>query len=181
LGLKGDDAARFRELNLLSEKAVLRGQLTCLPAKIDLWWARDDFMAAPDLSDFISQGFVDKALAEKAEAVQMWKRIEELSRVIAFTDPSTKDFVTTSAIYGRIKYSIFEQAWTVLLYGQIGDQSHQYDTARIAAALSAYDRLWQEWHKLKDTAPSCSTLYKDRAFGNKPGMGAAMDRYRNLK
>jgi hypothetical protein len=177
--LKGDDIARFRELNLLSAAAVLRGQCS-FKATVDLWWARDDFIAAPNLSVFVSRGLTADALAEKAEAVTMWKKIETLARQIRFPDEATREFVETSSTYGRIKYSIFEQAWTVLLYGVTGDKSKQYDCERLSSAIAAYDQLWTEWRKLKKTHPSCATLYKDLAFQNRPGIGAAMDRYRKV-
>ena len=110
----------------------------------------------------------------------MWEKIETLAREIHFSDAKTKDFVVTSAAYGRIKYSLFKQAWTVLLYGAMGDKSKSYDCEKLSAAIAAYDRLWKEWRALKDTHPSCATLYKDVAFQNKPGIGAAVDRYRKI-
>jgi hypothetical protein len=180
IGLKGDDVARFRELNLLSEKAVLRGQLTTLGAKIDLWWARDDTLAAPDLSDFIKRDLVEDALREKHQAVEMWDRIEKLSREIHFADARTQDFVETSCTYGRIKYSLIEQAWTILLLGHIGDTTGAYDRPRLETAIAQYDRLWSEWEQLKETHASCATLSSDLAFGDKPGIGAAVDRYREV-
>jgi hypothetical protein len=179
LGLKGGDVVRFRALNLLSAAAVLRGQCSLL-RPVDLWWARDDFMAAPDLRAFATTNRVAGALAEKAEAVAMWKQIETLARQIHFADPATQDFVETSCAYGRIKYSIFEQGWTILLYGMLGDQSGQYDCGKIAAAMASYDELWQEWRELKAAHPSCATLYKEVALGNKPGMGAVVERYRKI-
>jgi hypothetical protein len=177
--LKGDDVARFRQLNLLSAVAVLRGQCSLIKP-VDLWWARDDFMAAPNLSAFATTNLVAAALAEKAESVADWKQIESLARQIHFADPATQDFVETSCAYGRIKYSIFEQAWTILLYGAMGDKSGQYDCDKLSAAIARYDELWQEWSKLKVTHPSCAPLYKDVSFGNKPGIGAAVERYRNI-
>ena len=179
LGLKADDVARFRELNLLSAAAVLRGQCS-LKGPVDLWWARDDSMAAPRLDFFVSNGEVADALAEKAGSVKMWERIEMLAHQIHFADPATQDFVETSCAYGRIKYSIIEQAWTILLYGATGDKSGQYDYGKLTAAIARYDSLWNEWRALKTAHPSCATLYKNLAFQNRPGMGAAVDHYRNL-
>jgi len=179
-GLNDDDAALFRKLCLLSTQAVLRGQLTCLPAKIDVWWARDHFLGAPDLKDFLDKGLMEKALAEKAEAVRMWKEIEALSQRIQFPDASLNDFVATSATYGRIKYAIIEQGWTILMLGAEGDVSGTYDTDRLSVAIARYDSLWKEWRELKETRPSCSSLYKDVGFDNKPGLGAAVERYRNV-
>jgi hypothetical protein len=177
-GLAGGDASRFRELCLLSTRAVLRGQLTCLPAHIDVWWARDHFLGAPDLGDFIRKGLAEKALAEKAESVAMWKKIESLARQIHFPDAATQEFVETSASYGRIKYDIIAQGWTILILGAQGDSGGKYDTARISAAIAAYDKLWEEWRALKAGSPSCATLPLDVAYGNKPGLGAAVNRYR---
>jgi hypothetical protein len=179
LKLKGGDVARFRELNLLSAAAVLRGQCSLIKP-VNLWWARDDFMAAPDLSMFNTTNLVAAALAEKFEAVADWKKIESLARQIHFANPATQDFVETSCAYGRIKYSIIEQAWAILLYGGLGDKTKHYDCEKISAAIQTYDRLWQEWRTLKATHPSCATLYKDVAFRNQPGIGAAVDEYREL-
>ena len=177
LKLKDDDVARFRELNLLSAAAVLRGQCSLIKP-VDLWWARDDFMAAPDLSMFATTNLMAEALGEKAEAVAMWEKIETLARQIHFADATTQDFVETSCAYGRIKYSIIEQAWTILLYDQMGDKSKHYDCEKISAAIAEYDNLWKEWRALKESNPSCATIYKDVAFQDKPGIGAAVDRYR---
>jgi len=179
LHLTGDDAAKFRELNLLSAAAVLRGQCS-LTKPVNLWWARDDFMAALKLDVFVTNNLVAEALAEKAEAVADWKRIEVLAHEIHFADPQTQAFVETSCAYGRIKYSIFEQGWTILLYGQMGDRSGHHDCDRLSSAIARYDDLWKEWRALKEAHPECPTLYKDLAFQDKPGLGAAVDKYRKV-
>ena len=180
LKLSDGDAKKFRELNLLSEKAVLRGQLTTLGAKINVWWARDHFFDEPDLSDFIKQGLVEKALAEKAESVAMWKRIEQLAQEIHFADANTQEFVEVSASYGRIKYEIIRQAWTILFSGKAGDASGKYDREKIRAAISRYDNLWQEWRNLEKNHACCATINKDVGFDYKPGVGAAVNRYRRI-
>ena len=179
VGLKGGDVARFREISLLSAAAVLRGQCS-LKGSVDLWWTRDDFIGKPNLESFLSNNLVKEALAEKAEAVRMWSRIETLAQTIKFPDAQTTDFVVTSAAYGRIKYSLFEQAWVILCSGATGDKTGKYDCQKLSAAIAAYDRLWREWRALKETHSSCATLYKDVAFQNKPGMGAAVDKYRRI-
>ncbi len=180
LKLQGDDVAKFRELNLLSEKAVLRGQLTTLGAKINVWWARDHFLGEPDLSDFIKKGLVEKALAEKAESVAMWKRIEQLAREIHFANTNTQEFVEVSCTYGRIKYEIIEQAWTVLFYGKLGDKSGYYDREKVHSAIARYDSLWNEWRALARNHSCCATIYKEVGFDYKPGIGAAINRYRRI-
>ena len=180
LKLQGGDVEKFRELNLLSAKAVLRGQLTTLGARINLWWARDHFFEEPDLSDFIKKGLVEKALAEKAESVAMWRRMEALAREIHFADPSTQEFVEVSAAYGRIKYEIIQQAWTVLFEGKAGDKSGHYDREKISAAIARYDALWKEWRELAGNHDCCATICKDAGFEYKPGLGAAINRYRKI-
>jgi hypothetical protein len=177
LGLRGDDVARFRELNLLSASAVLRGQCSLL-APVDLWWARDDVMSVPNLRGFVDKGLAPAALAEKAEAVAQWKRIESLARQIQFRDAATQEFVETSAAYGRIKYALFEQAWTILLLGEQARQAGALDQAGMGRAIAAYDQLWKEWRELKTAHPSCATLYSDLGFTRRPGIGAAVDRHR---
>lgn len=158
---------------------MLRGQFSLIKP-VDLWWARDDFMAAPDLRAFNTMNLVVAALAEKAEAVADWEKIETLAHEIHFADPATHEFVATSCAYGRIKYSIFEQGWTVLLYGALGDKSKQYDCVKISAAIAEYDQLWKEWRALKKSHSSCATLCKDLAFQDRPGLGAAVEHYRNV-
>jgi predicted DNA-binding transcriptional regulator len=181
LKLSDADTKRFRELNLLSAKAVLRGQLTTLGAKVNVWWARDHFFEAPDLSDFVKKGLVDKALAEKAEAVAMWREIEVLAREINFPDRETQEFVEVSATYGRIKYEIVQQAWTVLLYAQQGESVLKKHRKEVAAAIARYDALWAEWRQLEQAHASCASIYKDVGFDHHPGLGAAINRYRTLK
>jgi hypothetical protein len=179
LGLKGGDIAKFREFNLLSAAAVLRGHCSLL-GPVDVIWARDDFMAAPDLSYFITNNLAPKVLAEKAEAVAMSKKIEQLARQIHFADKATQEFVETSAAYGRIKFSIFEQDWTILLYGKMGDAAKQYDYKRLADAIARYDQLWTEWRKLKETHSSCASLYADVSSENNHGIGLLAERYRKI-
>ncbi len=180
LGLTGSDLAKFRELNLLSAAAIVRGNLS-FHGKVNLTWARDDFMAAPDLTYFVTNHLVSAALAEKSGSVAMWKQIETLAKQIHFPDAKTQEFVEVSATYGRIKYAIFEQAWTILLYGKTGDAAQNYDCQKISEAITKYDSLWTEWRALRASHPDvCATLYKDLAYQDQPGMGAAVDHYRKI-
>ena len=178
LKLSAGDVKKFRGLNLLSEKAVLRGQLTTLGAKINVWWARDHFFEEPDLSDFIKRNLVEKALAEKAESVAMWKQIERLAHEIHFADTNTQEFIEVSAGYGRIKYEIIQQAWTIFFAGKLDDQSGHFDRDQIQTAIARYDSLWNEWRELAKAHSCCATIYKDVGFDYKPGMGAAINYYR---
>jgi hypothetical protein len=181
IGLRGSDLARFYEMQLLSAKAVLRGQLTSLPhVAIDVWWTRDDKFGNPNLSDFEKKHLVQAALDEKLEAKAMWARMAELARQIAWKDAAMSEFVQTSIAYGQYKYEVIRAGWTILFRGREGDASGTYDTATMRQALLDYDAAWSGWRKLKDTQPSCATLYKDVGFADKPGLGAAVDRYRTV-
>lgn len=180
LKLSAADVPKFRELNLLSAKAVLRGQLTTLGAKINVWWARDHFLNEPDLSDFINKGLMQPALAEKAESVALWKRIEQLAQEIHFADAHTQEFVEVSCTYGRIKYELIQQAWTVLFYGKLGDRTGHYDREKIQTAITRYDALWNDWRALAREHSCCATIYLNVGFDYQPGLGAAIDRYRKL-
>lgn len=174
------DAKAFRQLCLLSAKAVLRGQLTTLGAKIDVWWARDHFFEAPDLTDFDKRGLRAKALDEKAEAVALWQQICEISGRIHFPDPQTAEFVQTSADYGRIKYAIVEQAWRILFLESDARAGRDVDRNALAAAIHRYDQLWAEWRQLEQSHPECPSIHKTTGFEGRPGIGAAIDRCRAL-
>jgi hypothetical protein len=178
IGLSEADAARLREMCLLSSKAVLRGQCTTLGASIDPWWNRDDKMDVPDLSDFIAKGLVEKSIAEKWDSVPMWTRMEEIARQIAFSDQATKNFVVTSCVYGRFKYAVAAAAWELLLLGKLGENSGKYDKPRIEKAFVEYDDFWTQWRRLETTNPSCSTIYHDYGYAKGPGVGAALARLR---
>jgi hypothetical protein len=180
IGLEGHDRRRFRELCLLSEKAVLRGQLTCLGAYVYEWWARDHFLAAPDLGDFIKKNLVDQAIAEKSQAVEMWRQIESLGHAIHFHDAQTQEYVRVSCTYGRIKYAIIAAGWTILLNGQKLDKGLAADTTQMREAIKLYDHLWEEWRSLEASSPLCPSLYRDVAFGGGPGLGAAVAKYRAM-
>lgn len=180
LKLSESDAELFHRLNLLSTRAVLRGQMTTLGAHINEWWARDHFFEEPDLADFVRKGLVEKALAEKAEAIAMWREIETLADRIHFADQATSDFVRVSCAYGRIKYSIVEQAWTILFLGKAGDASGTYDREKLRAAIARYDALWTEFRELAAKNPACASLHKDIGFEGRPGLGAGINRYRKI-
>ncbi len=192
LKLQGDDIDLFRELCLLSAQGVLRGQYS-LFGNVNLGWNRDQYMGGlPQLggnfNSFIKQGKVGDVLAEKEEAVTLWRRIETLSRQINVRDAATKEFILTSCTYGRIKYEIIAKGWTVMLLGMAGDKIGQYDKPRMAAAIVAYDRLWEEWKQLEASSPSCSSIYKNhycRYVSQKgmfpaSGMNDSVDKYRDI-
>ncbi len=192
LGLKDADIDRFRELCLLSAQGVLRGQYSLL-GSVNVGWARDQYLGGlhqlgGTFNGFIKRGQVDMALAEKAEAVAIWQRIEALAKTLDVPDAATKAFILTSCTYGRIKYEIIANGWTVMLLGMVGDKAGQYDEPRMGAAIASYDRLWEEWKQLEASSPPCATIYRNhycryvsrQGMFPAPGMHDSIDKYRHL-
>jgi hypothetical protein len=174
-----ENLARFRRLALLSASAVLRSQ-NSLVHKVDVWWNRDDCFGdiTPDLEKVAAAGQTDAFLAEKAESVAMWREIESLARELQLPDARRAEFVRVSSTYGRIKAGIIEQMCRAILFDLEGP-ANASAKPRVAQAIARYDGLWSEWRRLRTDHPeTCPSLYTDRAFGDKPGMGAAIDRLR---
>jgi hypothetical protein len=191
-GLPAAQLAAFRELNLLSAKGVLRGQLTALRvpvattsnAPFDVWWTRDDKIGVPNLTDFLRLHLIDASIAEKREAVAIWQRIEAISQTLTFADSDTTAFVRSSCTYGRMKYAIIAAGWTAYALGLQGKADGSYNRPAIQAAIADWDKLWAEWKHIAATDPWCSTLYKPQAFDvhfqYRPGLGAAVDALRPI-
>jgi len=179
-GIKdAENLARFRRIALLSAAGVLRSQ-NSLVHKLNVWWNRDEYFAdlTGQMSDIGKAGQTGAFLREKAEATATWIEIERLSRELQVPDPKLAEFIRVSCTYGRIKCEIIEQMCQVLLYGLAAQETNTKDP-RVAAALARYDQLWAEWRQLRvDHPDSCATLYTDRDFRDKPGMGAAIDKFR---
>ncbi len=195
-GIPEADIATFRELCLLSEKAVLRGKYSTFGGGYNLTWTRDEFInGAGSVQGFIKkitdEDLIEKVLDEKLESVAMWKQMVKLANQIDAKDKSLNEFLRTSATYGRINYDIHAQSWIVMLLGYSGDKKGIYNKERIREAITRYDELWQEWNELKKSSPSCATIYQPNGFairghldifGNpETGIGATIDNYRKIK
>lgn len=171
--------ARFRRFALLSAAAVLRSQ-NSLVYKLNVWWNRDEFFAdiTPDLKKVAAAGKTDAFLAEKAGSVAMWREIEGLARELRLPDTRRDEFVRISSTYGRIKAEIIGEMCRAILFDLEKPAGSTADP-RVAEAIARYDELWSEWRRLHADHPdTCPSLYTDRAFENKPGMGAAIDQLR---
>lgn len=192
LKLRGDDIHLFRELCLLSAQGVLRGQYSLLGG-VSLGWNRDQYMGGlaqlgGNFNSFVEQGQVEDVLAEKEEAVTLWRRMETLSKQINVPDKSTKKFIETSCTYGRIKYEIIAKGWAVMLLGMAGDKAGQYDEPRMGASIASYDQLWEEWKQLEASSPSCATIYTNhycryvsqQGMFSAPGMSDSVNIYRHI-
>lgn len=196
LKLSKEDAAHFREIALLSDPGVLHGRMSTEISGFDPWWIRDQFMGGVDVPDskgnmsstwgrlrrdfdkIISEGLLDKALAEKDYCVDIWNQIEEHSKQITSGDEKLQDYIRVSSTYGRIKYDIIRQGWTVMLLGMDGDKSGEYNKEAILAAKERYDALWIEFKELKENNEQCASLYLPNSFTTKNErmyMDAGMD------
>lgn len=161
LHLSKADVKRFRELNLLSEEACYYGQHTQL-FNHTIWHTRDHFLACLELDNAAKNGVVEQALEEKHENLKRWYRIEELAREIKLESAEDQEFLEVSTTYGRIKYEIYEQIWIMeLMIAENAVNGTNIDREKAQIAISAYDKKFEEWRKLKADYACCPTLYID--------------------
>jgi len=204
---KPNSRKAFRELCLLSAKAVIRGHESAKYYfdKDWVWWTRDEFLAGTDTAEvgqklFPSEGFLNKAfdwyyqhklldsvIAEKQEAVKLWEKIVDLSTKIEIANNADQNYIKVSSKYGLLLHTIVADGWNIMALGFIGDKTGSYDTKKLASLIKKYDEDWVNYNKLKEENPSCASLYKPYAFVNiapsyhsKQGMGASVDRYRKI-
>ncbi len=196
----------FRQLCLLSAKAVVRGQESVkYPFNNDwVWWIRDHFLAGIDSAatnnSFPSEGFLfqafnyyyqrnllDSVIAEKQESVDIWKEIVTLSKQIKMTNTANKNYIEVSSKYGFLLQTIITEGWHIMAMGFTGDKTGKYNTLSINEALRKYDTAWLTYQKLKRENSSCASLYKPYAFAfiapdyhQKQGMMASIEKYRQI-
>lgn len=188
LGLAGEDIGRFRDLCLLSARAVLKSRYceafdrllheAVLPCAC---WMRDDRLGGYGqlkilLETLAAKRQLGEALAEKAEAVALWENISDLAGRIAWPAGGAGDFVKLSAEYGRLLFSIVHQGWRVLIEGRQPNQD------ALADAVARYDELWIEYRRL-GLRQGCPSLYLGEYFGMPgsppvPGLDESVSRYR---
>jgi len=176
IGLAGDDVERFRQLCLLSARAILKGRhcavFDCLLKESVLptaAWMRDDRLGgrdqlAPVLDWLAENDQFDKALAEKAEAVDLWNEIVRLAGEIHWPAGSVGDFVKVSAEYGHLLFNVVHQGWRVLIAGHCRDGSGGFDPTELSDAISNYEQCWREYRSLASNS-LCPSLYRGEYFG----------------
>jgi hypothetical protein len=169
LGLRGGDIDRFRQLCLLSSRAILKGRYceafdrllheSVLPCAC---WMRDDRLGGDDqlrilLDALAANGQLDQALAEKADAMALWEEISSLAARIDWPAGGEGGFVRLSAEYGRILFGIVHQGWRVMIEGR------RANPVAVADAIACYDELWAEFRRL-GAQPGCPSLYQGSYF-----------------
>lgn len=169
LKLDAADTAAFRRLCLLSADAVYRGKRSTRN-DINPVWSRDHFISPPPLPK--EPEARARVVAEKDEAVKLWREIVGLADGIRFPDPATGEYVRTSARYGLDLYRIYQAGFHLAALTATGDRRE------IDARLADYDRAWADLRALKEQHPSCASLYKDIGFQTKPGIGPWVEAFR---
>ena len=197
IGVQEQSIDDFIKLVHLSADGVVRGHCSLIDvpkAGFNVWWVRDHFMSGtkkltPFFDYAIENDKVNEVIAEKQEAVSIWKEMEGLAGKINMDDAGNQEYLKVSTTYGRIKYEIVEKAFTVMLLGYQGDKSGDYEKEKIRKAIKSYDALWVEWKQLKENNISCATLYYPDAFNidekgvsgdQANGLGSSIDKYRGL-
>ena len=137
----------------------------------------------------VTSGLTDKMIAEKQESTNLWKKIVLLANQIQTGHPEMRHYLRTSAEYGLLLYSIYEQGWIIMLKGYEGDKSGIYDVGTIEKAIAQYDLLWEKYNSFVKTHADCATAYEPYSFdfNNPPqyhnlqeGLKPSVDRYRNI-
>lgn len=203
-GISGTSARHFRELCVLSAKAVLRGHYSAvLPFEGSwAWWMRDEFLSGIDstagvnvissegslfkaFNTLYSKGLLQQAVKEKYEAVALWQQIESLSRSIVMPDTADAHYIAVSSQYGLLLHRIIAEGWNIMAMGFTGDKTGNYNEKALAAAIRNYDNYWQQYQAFKQKEPASASLYKPYAFVYKgpdyhqqKGMDASVNRYR---
>lgn len=190
------DTRRFRELCLLSSEAVrlarycgpfdaaLRGEL--LPTGN---WLRDDRLGgraqlAPVFQYLVAEGKLNEALREKADAVELARRMSDLAGEITSGDPEARSFLQVSALYGLRLFTIIEAGWRVLGLGVEGEITGAFAVENLVAAVADYERAWSSYNTLA-AEPNCPSLFKGYYLPSSddpaaPGLDEAVRYYAEL-
>jgi hypothetical protein len=168
------------------------------------FWKRDEFLAGIEpydpadakkypsegllydaFTEFYNNGTLQKAVAEKQEAAEIWEKIVKLSKQVSSSNPEDDDYIRISSLYGLYLYRIIASGWKVMALGFEGDKTGVYNKKSLRKSIAAYDKAWRDFNSLKQTEPTSATLYKPNAFiyvapsyfGEK-GMGFSVNKYR---
>jgi hypothetical protein len=154
LKLSNGDAAKFRQLALLSAQAVIRGRRSVEHFNdINTWWTRDEYITFPVMPN--DENKVKVILSEKDKSVEIWKKIVALSKEIKFTDQVTANTAICSSLYGLHLYRIYR---SVFYLSAIDNGT--YSMKEKANLIAEYDAAWKDYQALPVQYPDvCSTLY----------------------
>jgi hypothetical protein len=193
-GFTGNDITLLMEIAEKSSDAVLHG-VASVKGGINTLWTRDCFIGGIEDSDepmakavsgVIAAGRTAEIIAEREQAVAIWVEIEKLACRIQSGPAELCEFIKTSCSYGRICFEVFAATWKICLLTAEGDESGNYNTDKIQAALHDYDIAWQKWYALEKGSSLCSTLYtdsycryiRDKGMTPEGGIAATVERIR---
>lgn len=175
LQLSDGDIERFRQLCLLSAKAILKGRC-CEPFDRALresllptaCWMRDDRLGGRAQLKLVFEhlhrhDLLNEALREKSEAVALWEKIRDLAEEIRWPAGELREFTRVSAQYGHLLFSVAQQGWRVLSAGYVGDCTGHYNRAEITDAAACYWECWRKYNALA-SSPLCASLYQGHYF-----------------
>ena len=152
LGLPEDSVPFFRELCLLSGKAIVRMRNTT-EGDLDLWWTRDAGIGWPEYRSDTPDS-LRRSLAQKDEAVQIWEHMVSLAEQVQWPDPHLADFALGSVHYGlglaRIYRAIF----------YLDAARRNDDQQAIARELDRYDAAWRAYDGLPTRFAHLSDRYR---------------------
>ena len=97
-------------------------------------------------------------------------------------DEELLDAIRVSCEYGRIKYDLIRHMWRLMVESYKYDAYGEMEKARVKISLDSYERLCNDWRRLKDNSDSCASIYTDLAFRNKRegSVGELVDRLKKL-
>lgn len=193
LGMDEADAENFYRLCILSSRAVLLGRARDTESySVDTWWTRDQNINPKKMKNNIKNavGHRDEMLAEKAECTALWQEMIDIASSFK-TDAElidspvkVKDYITTTCKYGYYFFAITEQMNIAGMEAKVDGKS-EASIKKIAAAVAKYDRLWEEWEELYETAPGCPSLFAKEnrryslvGYSGNMGLDSFMDDYR---
>lgn len=148
-------------------------------------WMRDDVLGGWDLLDPVfaylrSSAQVERAIAEKMEAVEMWQQLEKLAQDLEMSEqPELRQVVVASCVYGRRLFTFIGYSWQAMLQEYTRRQGDASDPDSIQNALRQAQTAWADYQKLPGEFPAAASLYRDHAWHwpGKPapeGIGAAL-------
>ncbi|MFM8715394.1 MAG: hypothetical protein ACKOF3_01200, partial [Spartobacteria bacterium] len=150
LGLAKDQSPLFRRLCLASAEAVVRGR-NSTHGDMNPWWTRDAGIAWPVTpKDATARA---RNLAQKDEAIKLWKEIVDISHRIVWPDEETRKFAIASAEYGLRLFEIYR----AIVF--LSDAEARDDRSAIVHWLETYDSAWAHYNKLPAEYPEAGTLY----------------------
>lgn len=166
LGMNEKDAESFYKLCILSARAVLLGKTGDKAGTGGNYWMRDNIVHGLGKQSSLINN--KTAMAERAEGVALWEEMIAIAEglddslydvPLPDSTTSVKDYIITTCKYGYYFFNLIYQ--TIIAKGtkENGDKTGNYDTETIMNALAEYDRLWEEWEELYETADGCPSLF----------------------